>query len=57
MCSFGMPPLARTGITRLDDTPQPGRYVYRVAVFSSWSRQPDQGDLVLLSPPVTATVR
>jgi hypothetical protein len=57
MCSFAMPLLARTGITRLDDTPPPGRYVYRVAVFAGWSRQPDEADLMLLSPPVAATVR
>jgi hypothetical protein len=57
VCNFRMAPLARTGITRLDDTPRPGRYVYRVGVFASWSGRPDQGDLMLLSPPVAATVR
>jgi hypothetical protein len=38
-----------------EETPEPGRWVYRVAVAGNWLDDQTQGDPVVISPPVEVT--
>ena len=39
------------------DTPGPGRWSYRVGLSANWLNDRTKGDVLLLSEPVTVTVR
>jgi hypothetical protein len=49
--------LRRTRATSATDRPRPGTYTYRIAVAANWVDDPKMGDVFLVSPPVTVTVR
>ena len=49
--------LRRTRATSATDRPPPGTYTYRIAVAANWVDDPTMGDVFLVSPPVTVTVR
>jgi hypothetical protein len=56
-CVLQMGSIGHTGIRFLEDTPPPGRYAYRVGISASWRDDVQNGDVILLSPPVTADIR
>ena len=43
--------------TSLVDRPGPGTWGYRVGVAANWVDDPNLGDIYVISPPVTATVK
>jgi hypothetical protein len=52
--------MARLGDTvapRWRDTPGRGRWSYRVGLSANWVDDPTQGDVLMLSEPVTVAVR
>jgi hypothetical protein len=55
-CEIQMDVLA-TGPTRtFGDTPPPGRWSYRIGMAANWLDDPNFGDVLMLSAPVTVTV-
>ncbi len=56
-CILDMNFLGQTDLRRLDDTPLPGRYVYRVGMAAAPSGVAGEGDLMLLSPAAAVRVR
>jgi hypothetical protein len=56
-CSlFGSIVVGSTVMLSLPDHPGPGRWTYYVAMASNWLDDPDFGDILLLSRPVTVAV-
>jgi Dolichyl-phosphate-mannose-protein mannosyltransferase len=56
LCNLFMNPVGATFGTRWRDRPPPGRWTYRVGLSANWLNNPAQGDVLLLSDPVTITV-
>jgi hypothetical protein len=52
-----MSALASTPAASWRDRPGPGRWTYRVGLSSNWLDDPTQGDVLLLSEPVTVVMR
>jgi hypothetical protein len=55
-CRVLMARLGATAATSWHDRPGRGRWSYRVGLSSNWVDDPTQGDVLLLSEPVTVTV-
>jgi hypothetical protein len=56
-CDLVMDHLSSTTALRYVDRPPPGRWTYRIGLTANWLNNPSLGDLVLVSTPVTITVR
>ncbi len=57
LCNLFMDRLGATVDTRWVDRPTAGRWTYRVALAANWVDDPTQGDVIMLSRPVTVDVR
>jgi hypothetical protein len=52
--------MRRLGATKAHgwvDQPPPGRWTYRIGLTANWLNDPTRGDMLLVSSPVTVTVR
>jgi hypothetical protein len=57
-CILAMPFIGRTALTKLVDSPLPGRYTWRIGMAAApVAEDADRGDMMLLSPPVSFDVR
>lgn len=56
-CHLFMRQVGTTTGLRFTDTPRPGTWTYRIALGANWLNDPKRGDLLLVSTPVTVTVR
>jgi Dolichyl-phosphate-mannose-protein mannosyltransferase len=56
-CHLFMRQIAATRAQRFVDRPPPGRWTYRVALAANWLNDPTRGDMLMVSRPVTLTVR
>ena len=56
-CSLFMSQIHATRALSFVDRPPPGRWTYRVALGANWLNDPARGDLLLVSRPLTVTVR
>ncbi len=56
-CHLFMRQVGATKELRFVDQPPAGRWTYRVAIGANWLNDPARGDLLLVSKPVTLTVR
>jgi hypothetical protein len=56
-CELVMNGAATTKATNLVDHPGRGTWEYRVGVAANWLNDPSLGDVYVVSPPVTVTVR
>jgi hypothetical protein len=53
LCLLFMDRIAPTRTLRYVDRPKRGRWTYRVAMSANWEDNPDGGDMLLVSEPVT----
>jgi hypothetical protein len=56
-CTVEMTELGRTRDTELEFTAPRGTFTYRVAVAANWRDELDRGDILLLSKPLSVSVR
>jgi hypothetical protein len=56
-CELFMTVAATTKTPSVVDHPGPGRWEYRIGVAANWLNDPTLGDVYVVSPPVTVTVR
>jgi hypothetical protein len=56
-CLLNMTGVGTTGITRFDDSPEPGTYTYRVGMISGWRSKTQSSDLLLIGPPLRVRIR
>jgi hypothetical protein len=55
-CVFVMPEHDRTRRRSFVDRPGPGRWAYRVAISANWIDDQDEGDMLVISPPLEVVV-
>jgi hypothetical protein len=56
-CSLFMTQIHATKNDSFVDRPPPGRWTYRVALAANWLDDPERGDLLMLSQPMTVRIR
>jgi hypothetical protein len=56
-CHLFMRRVGATTTSSWTERPPPGRWTYRVALAANWLDDPVRGDMLLVSEPVTLTVR